>query len=472
MTTHFPAVALSVPRILLPRADVPLDKWAVIACDQHTSQPEYWAEVARRVADSPSTLHLVFPEVYLQEGDRERRIERINRAMRAYLQQGTLEEREPGFVLVDRQTPHASSRKGLVVALDLEHYDFRAGSQSLIRATEGTVLERLPPRLEVRRDAPLEIPHIMVLIDDPERTVIEPLLQRVAEPLYDVKLMLGGGHVKGYHITGADLLGQVAAALARLADPQRFADRYGLEGAAPLLYAMGDGNHSFAAAREVWRGLKQQAPDAATALDHPARHALVELVNLHDEGLNFEPIHRVVFDVEADALLGQMQAFYRERGAELTVRYFDDGAPWHSARGEQNCDQCQYLPFVAGARRGLATVRRPFHPLGVAALQLFLEEYGRRHPRHPIDYIHGEKTVGKLGGGRAIWVFTPRPLTSTPCSALSWPTAPCRARLSPWARPRKSAIIWKPAVSRAEILVPSAAGNGGIGHWALVGLLF
>ncbi|NKB71236.1 MAG: DUF1015 family protein [Candidatus Latescibacteria bacterium] len=397
MTSHFPAVALSAPRILLPRAGIDLDKWAVIACDQHTSHPEYWEEVAGQVQGSPSALHLVFPEVYLGEEDRQGRIKRINQTMRAYLRQGVMEEKEPGFVLVDRQTPHAASRKGLVVALDLEHYDFQAGSQSLIRATEGTALERLPPRIEVRRDAPLEIPHIMVLIDDPDHTVIEPLLAEAPELLYDVQLMLGGGRVKGYHITGADRLAQVASALGRLADPERFAQRYGME-AAPLLYAMGDGNHSFATAREVWRDIKAQAPDSAAVLDHPARHALVELVNLHDDGLDFEPIHRVLFDLEADALLTHMQAFYQQQGAELTVRYIDDAALWQQTRDEQDGATCQYLPFIAAGRRGLVTVRRPFHPLGVAALQIFLEEYGRCQPQTVVDYIHGDEAVDKLGG--------------------------------------------------------------------------
>ena len=232
---RFPDIGLSVPRVLLPRPEVDLEEWAVIACDQHTSNPEYWEEAARRVGSRPSTLQLVFPEAFLDAPGRGGRIRRIHEQMESYLREGVLQPQEPGFVLVDRSTPHTASRKGLVAALDLEQYSFAADASTLIRTTEGTDPGRLPPRVEVRQGAVLEIPHILVLIDDPEATVIEPLFQRTLPLLYDTELMLDGGRVRGWHVAADEAIRQVAGALGRLATPEAMADRYGLETAAPAL---------------------------------------------------------------------------------------------------------------------------------------------------------------------------------------------------------------------------------------------
>ena len=175
MQLHYPEIALHVPTLLLPRADIPLETWSVIACDQYTSQPEYWAEVRRLVGDDPSTLHLVFPEAHLESADRKQTIAGINQRMQKYLKSGVLAEQRPGLMLIEREVGRTAPRKGLVVALDLEQYDYRDGAQKLIRTTEGTDQSRLPPRIQVREKAPLETPHIMVLINDPQQTVIEPL---------------------------------------------------------------------------------------------------------------------------------------------------------------------------------------------------------------------------------------------------------------------------------------------------------
>ena len=196
MQLHYPEIALHVPSLLLPRPDISLETWAVIACDQYTSQPEYWEQVRKVVGADPSSLHLVFPEVYLESADREEVIAGINQRMQDYLASEVLVEQRPGFMLVERNVGRASTRKGLIVALDLEQYDYRDGTQKLIRTTEGTDEGRLPPRIQVRREASLETPHIMVLIDDPQRTVIEPLFLRDLEQAYDFDLMLGGGRLR------------------------------------------------------------------------------------------------------------------------------------------------------------------------------------------------------------------------------------------------------------------------------------
>ena len=200
MRTEFPEAALHVPTILLPREDIPLETWAVIACDQYTSEPDYWEEVQRRVGGAPSTLHLVFPEVYLDSADRGEVVGAINERMDGYAEDGALRALPPGFVLVERTMERGAVRRGLMVALDLEHYDYSDGAQELVRTTEGTVLDRLPPRIEVRQRARIEVPHIMVLIDDPQRTVIEPLFEQAQAPIYEGSLMLGGGKIGRAHV--------------------------------------------------------------------------------------------------------------------------------------------------------------------------------------------------------------------------------------------------------------------------------
>jgi Protein of unknown function (DUF1015) len=392
---EFTPIALHVPKILLPRPGIDLAKWAVIACDQYTSQPGYWEQVRQLSAGSPSTLQLIFPEVYLEEHAGEARIAAINAAMQAYLEDGTLRELPPGFVLLDRKTRQVPSRKGLMVALDLEQYDYSVGATSLIRATEGTILDRLPPRIRVREQAGLELPHIMVLIDDPQQTVIEPLFDTELETLYDFELMQNGGHLKGWRVDRPELLEQVAGRLAALADPEAFKARYQVDTEDVVLYAMGDGNHSFATAKAIWEQLKQAAPDSAAIMDHPARYALVELVNLHDPGLEFEAIHRVLFGIEPAALVKQMDSFFTAKGCGF--RHLPLSGEQEVARElSQPAADCHRIPLVSAAGFGVVEVRSPGFNLAVATLQEFLDgflaETGAR-----IDYIHGADVVTELG---------------------------------------------------------------------------
>ena len=286
-------VAVQVPHVLLPKKGTDYYKWAVVACDQFTSQPTYWEEAKRIVGKAPSTLELILPEAYLEKPGEAERIKSIKEHMRDYLDKGVLEEKPQGFVLVTR-TVGGVTRTGLVMALDLEAYDYSKGSTTLIRATEGTIVSRIPPRLKIREGAPIELPHILVLIDDPERTVIEPLALKKASltKLYDTDLMLDGGHISGHLVDGEGDIRGVLNSLGVLKDAERFSKQYGER--APMLFAMGDGNHSFATAKANWEKIKATLPENERA-DHPARYALVEVENVHDDGIVFEPIHRVVF---------------------------------------------------------------------------------------------------------------------------------------------------------------------------------
>ncbi|HTO71505.1 MAG TPA: DUF1015 domain-containing protein [Myxococcota bacterium] len=354
-------VGLAVPEILLPATGVDLARWCVVACDQYTSQPEYWKAVEERVGAAPSTLRLVLPEAWLGASDEAARIAAIQAEMRAYLERGVFAPPRRGLVVVDRATPHVRSRLGLLAALDLERYEWRRGAQALARATEATVEERLPPRMRVRDGALVELPHVLVLIDDPERTVIEPAARaaRRRAPLYDTALEPDAGRVRGFPVDGAAELEAVAAALAKLGS------------GAPFLYAVGDGNHSLAAAKEVWEARKRALPEAQRATD-PLRWALVELVNVHDPGLRFEPIHRLVFGARAAELVAEL------------ARRAASGPARHAVR------------WLAGGAAGELALHGPAGSGPVAVLQTALDAWLAERPAARIDYIHGERTLAQL----------------------------------------------------------------------------
>ncbi|MFI5316645.1 MAG: DUF1015 domain-containing protein [Myxococcota bacterium] len=356
------AVGLALPEILLPARGVDLARWAVVACDQYTSEPEYWKAAEERVGAAPSALRLILPEVWLGAPDESERVAAIHAAMRAYLERGVFAPPLRGFAIVDRSTPHVRSRLGLLVALDLERYEWRAGARALARATEATVEERLPPRMRVRDGAALELPHVLVLIDDPDRTVIEPAARSAAQraPLYDTALEPDAGRVRAYGVTDAAELGRIAGALERLLDPR-----------APFLYAVGDGNHSLAAAKQIWERRKA-ALSAGERERDPARFALVELVNAHDPGLRFEPIHRLVFGAEAQSL-----------AAEL-ARMAPVGPAAHALR------------WTAAGSAGELVLSGPRDSLAVAVFQSALDAWLAAHPSARVDYIHGGDALRRL----------------------------------------------------------------------------
>ncbi len=394
-------VGVSVPEMYLPNSDVDYRKWAVVACDQYSSEREYWEDVDRQVNGAPSTLRLIFPECYLEGGDKDTRITAIQKTMREYLEQGILSSRGQGFMLVERTTPFEEKpRLGLVVAVDLERYQYGKDSKSLIRPTEGTIVERLPPRMAIRRGAPLELPHIMILVDDPRKTVIEPLYRKrhYFEKGYDFDLMKNSGHVRGWFIQEENEFERISEALEGLGDPEAFRAKYGVDEV--LLFAVGDGNHSLATAKAIWEETKAACagrPDAETMLaSHPARYALVELVNLYDEGLPFHPIHRVLFNIKAQDFLGTLA------GAGAEIRYTSDAARAFAAvdasgTGGQTAGGAHRFAFVTEDRAGTIMFKEPEARLAVATIQGYIDAYRKDHPEVGIDYIHGTSSAEALG---------------------------------------------------------------------------
>lgn len=396
--SSFEKLGVNLPTILFPQKGTDMSKWAVVACDQYTSEPEYWKEVEKIVGDSPSTLKLTFPEVYLENGNSEERIQQINNTMEKYIKENILEAHGPCFIYVDRKTSHTESRKGLIIAVDLEKYDYSVGSQTLIRATEGTVIERLPPRIKIRENASLELPHVMLLIDDPDKSVIEPLAAKAdtLEKIYDFDLMMKGGHIKGYKVDDKETIGNILSSLEKLANPDRFSQKYAVgKDKGVLLFAVGDGNHSLASAKGHWeivkRGLCAQELE-----NHPARYALVEVVNVHDSGLTFEPIHRVVFNVNADDLLNSMSSYLANENC--TYRKINSMECIVNELQTLRANKSTHaMGFCTHEGFGVIEVKNPSHNLEVGTLQRFLDEYIKNNPDIKVDYIHGEDVVLKLG---------------------------------------------------------------------------
>ena len=387
-------IGVQVPNVLLPKSQTDFSKWAVVACDQFTSQKEYWEEAAAYIGKHPSTLSLILPEAYLNQPGETERIADIQAAMRKYMQNGILEEQGTGFVLVRRQA-EGKERLGLVLALDLEHYDYNKGATTLIRATEGTIVDRIPPRLRIREGAPLELPHILVLIDDPDRTVIEPLAAKTAgmQLLYDTDLMKGGGHVTGHLVSGSEDISAALKALEALTDKAAFAAKYG-EGHAPLLFAMGDGNHSFATAKAAWENIKKTLSPVEQE-NHPARYALVELENVHDKGIVFEPIHRVLFGIPPEKAIERLTELLKKENGDVVVRYCANEKDLEYSATEAQAG-AHVLPFFHGTKQGYFVVRTPKQQLSVGTLQNAIDALIKEFLHSEVDYIHGEDVVKTL----------------------------------------------------------------------------
>lgn len=378
--------------MLLPAPEIDLEKWAVVACDQYTSQPDYWRKVQELVGDAPSTLRLTLPEIWLEETDAPERIKAIGRTMEEYQTNGLLRPTAPGMMLVRRQMEGVTApRWGLVMAVDLEAYDYREGSNSPIRPTERTVPQRIPARLAVREAATLELPHILLLIDDPQRSVIEPIAAICGEleKAYDTPLMLGGGQLTGWFIPEGPLTDKIQQALETLAAPERLRERYGAPADAPALqFATGDGNHSMAAARARWEQIRETLTPQQR-LEHPARWALAEVVNLQDESLEIEPIHRLVAGVNPQTVLQDAVNYFAAQGAQaqLLEQAPEKEDPWA-------------VRWVAGEETGWLCIQPNGRwALPVAALQAFLDDRLPHWQGAKPDYIHGEETLCNLCAG-------------------------------------------------------------------------
>jgi len=373
MNDIFEGLPFKPADILLPRG-CDLSLWSVVACDQYTSRPEYWQRVEDRVGRAPSALRLILPESCLEGPNVETDIMEINNTMSRYLREGRFQEYPDSLVYVERTLDSGKVRRGLVGMVDLAAYDYEPGADAAVRATEGTVLSRIPPRVAVRKNAPIELPHVMLLADDPNQALIEPLSAQTGEmePLYDFQLMERGGRVKGWRLTQD----QMAAAAQTLQGMRAQADRE----RGGLLFAVGDGNHSLATAKECYERRKGLT-DPVQWPGLPSRYALCELVNLHDSSLEFEPIHRVVFGVKPEELLDALASY--------------------SPAAVQGRAGGHVLPFVINRwSQGEATVPQPQAQLPVGTLQNFLDDYIAAHPKARVDYIHGADEARALAGER------------------------------------------------------------------------
>lgn len=356
--------------ILLPE-NCDMEKWAVVACDQYTSEPEYWARVSGTVGENDSTLKLILPEVYLEESDVDERIGKIHNAMNDALGKGLFKEYKDSLIYIERTQSDGKVRQGIVGMIDLEEYDYNKGSTSPVRATEATVVERIPPRVKIRNGAPLELPHIMILIDDENGTVVEPCKDTVSAPVYDFNLMENGGSIKGY-VLSEGAKNNVFKALDNLSDNEAFNKKYGISGYPTLLFAMGDGNHSLATAKEYYEQLKRANPDKDMSA-HPARYALAEIVNLHSPALEFEAIHRIVTEIDEQKLIDAMT---KELGLSDTP-------------------SAQFFTLVTGNVEKVYYIGKPTSELSVGSLQEFLDRYIKENGGK-IDYIHGADVVKNL----------------------------------------------------------------------------
>lgn len=364
---------LKVPKILLPK-NVDMTKWSCVACDQFTSEPEYWQKLEEFVGDSPSTLKLIYPEVYLKNSD-SIRVDAINNTMSAYYDKGLFEEVE-SLILVKRVLNNGEVRLGLMLAVDLEAYEYTPENKALIKATEKTVVERLPARIDVRKNATLELPHVMLLVDDPDMSIIEPLYSESEEYeiLYDFKLNMDGGWIVGYKVPNSET---VLEKIYALLDDELIYSRYGVKDN-KILFAVGDGNHSLATAKECWELTKKGLSEDEKA-NHAARYALCELVNLYDESLKFEPIHRIIFNANDDFIVNMALNLSGE--GRIKVVYSNE----------------EYLINV------------PINPSeAIRDIQDFIDAYIEEHGDVEQDYIHGDSNLSQIAArDNAIAIFMP-----------------------------------------------------------------
>lgn len=375
---------ICVPEILLPK-DTPISKWAVIACDQYTQDREYWQRIKDNTKGFPSTLNLIFPEVYLEDPDKNQRIEKIQNTMNEYLK-GVFAPPVKGFIYLERKTGFGRIRKGLVVAIDLETYEWEPLSKALIRATEATILERIPPRMEIRKGAPLELPHIMLLANDSGNILMDCACKcgKSEGEVYSGSLMESSGEITGWKITSEENLSRISQRIEKLKEQGKEPE------GSSFLFAVGDGNHSLATAKSVWNEYKREHKDQKNLMEHPARYALVEIVNIYDSGLTFEPIHRILFNADTRKLI------------DFLAKELDGDT-------EAVATKTELEQKVAGSKGNFGFVYTPegktkyillktgLKTLAVSALQPKLDIFIQDNPEIKIDYIHGSDEVFRLG---------------------------------------------------------------------------
>jgi len=392
-TERLKKMGLYLPDILIPKKEIDLEKWAVVACDQYTSEKEYWKRVDEFVSNNPSTLRLIYPECYLDEKDSKKRIDSINKAMNEYLNTNIFDEYKDSFFLIKRDSEN-KTRWGLMVCLDLERYSWEKDSKSLIRATEGTILSRIPPRKEIRKDAVLEIPHIMVLINDQKQTVIEPLKNQIKRlnKVYETNLMENGGFLCSWQINDPKDIENITLAFEGLYS--------NLDKDNPLLFAMGDGNHSFATAKSCWLDIRKNLNEEERE-NHPARYCLVEIENIFDDGLVFEPIHRVLFNIDQNYFFNSLMNFC-DGFEKISV----NNAQLMMDKVENNNNSRQCFGICYDENYFVVYLENPQASLVAGTLQFLIDSI--INEKTTVDYTHGVKITQKKGNEKNnIGLFLP-----------------------------------------------------------------
>lgn len=368
---------IAIPEILLPRKFGSLQSWAVVACDQFSSDREYWENEKKRCAGSESTLNMILPECYLDESDV--RVPEINKTMKEYIDKDVLGSVGTGFVYLNRSTPYAAKRSGLMVALDLENYSYEIGAECGVRPTEGTVLERLPVRAEIRKNAVLDLPHILVLLNDSENKLFSYLEKRESElkKVYDFDLADNAGHLSGALVSDDKDLEALAEIFTELNE------------AGDFLFAVGDGNHSLGAAKQLWNKIKDETGN----MDHPSRYALVELENIHDAGVHFHPIHRVLFDCKSDDFKTDLLAF-----PGVSIKDTDSQKDMVGEVKSLSAEGTFALGMITASEYSVITMDNKEAFLASEAFHKFLDPWMEKGSFSEIDYIHGDDVLSELSG--------------------------------------------------------------------------
>ena len=382
----FSEMGVKIPEILLPK-NLDVSTWSVVACDQYTQDREYWKNVEKTAAGKPSTLNIILPEVYLNDADKSIRIEKIRETMKNYIESGIFADAQEEFIYVERKTAYGRVRHGLVCTIDLETYEWKPFSKALIRATEATIVERIPPRMEIRKGAPLETPHIMLLVNDPNHSLVEGTGEKVKSqaPVYSGNLMQNSGSISGWKVCGDENLEYVRSTLESLAESNTAED------GSIFLFAVGDGNHSLATAKAVWDEYKKEHPEDT---ESRVRYALVEIVNIYDTGLTFEPIHRVIFDVAAENLIA-------DTAEKLNGKTENLASPEELEKAVKNSKADFGFVYLKDGKQVYTLLKTDITDLAVSRLQPALDEFLKAEKANgtkaEIDYIHGAQEVFRLG---------------------------------------------------------------------------
>lgn len=396
----FNQMGVKIPSILIPK-NIDVKTWSVVACDQWTQDRDYWSSVQKNIEGKPSALNIILPEVYLNDSDKACRIKNISKTMENYLSEGVFDEPKNGFIYIERKTAYGRVRKGLVVAIDLETYEWKPFSKALIRATEATIVDRIPPRMEIRRGAKLESPHIMLLVNDPSCSLVEKAGESVKgkNPLYSGDLMMNSGSISGWLLESDSEIEGVRVSLEKL-----FEKNTGEDGST-FLFAVGDGNHSLATAKAVWdeekQNLKAKGVSEQEIGESPVRYALVEIVNIYDKGLTFEPIHRVVFNINSDKIISSMKDKFS--ASVQNVSSFEElEKSVHESKADFG------FAFKKDGKNSFVLLKTDIKDLAVAAFQPVLDEIVKSEEKASIDYIHGSAEVHRLGSmDNAVGILLP-----------------------------------------------------------------